>query len=63
MDIEFEEQLTADQVNNTSESIRTPSCEEHLHVKQSAKKELDAVLQLLPMETISDEYVIFRCVC
>ena len=55
MDIEFEEQLNVDQFSNAAENISTPSIEEHLHVKQSAKEELNAVFRVLHMENIRDE--------
>ena len=55
MDIEFEEQLNVDQFSNVAENISTPSIDEHLHVKQSAKEELNAVFRVLHMENIRDE--------
>ncbi|CAF4897575.1 unnamed protein product [Rotaria socialis] len=55
MDIKFEEQLNDDQFSNAAENISTPSIEEHLHVKQSAKEELNAVFMVLHMEKIRDD--------
>ena len=60
MDIEFEEQLTADQVSSTTENISTPSLEEHVLVKQSAKEELNAVFHVLHVEKNETSELLFR---
>jgi len=47
--MEFVDQWTRDQISNAVENISTPSREQHKHVKQSAKEELNAVFQVRNM--------------